>query len=358
MTNKRIPQRGNLLPPSGGTRRKPIGLYVHVPFCKSKCNYCSFYSVEYREALALEYKFAVIRNVKHWAKVEDVVFDTVFFGGGTPSLFYKEIAEIMQFIPLTTNAEITIEANPDDVNQKMLQTLKGVGVNRLSIGVQSLDDSVLYSLGRRHDSLCATKAIEQAHTEGFTNISVDIMLGIPEQDLLSDLKKICTLPINHLSCYMYESSNTIDEFDQSDLYLKAVDFLESSNLHQYEISNFGRPCKHNLKYWRCEEYVGIGSAAHSYYGGKRFAVSEDVEAFILADLQETYITEENPGSSEEQLMLGLRLCEGVMASPKQLEKAQSLPSEYVCVRSGEQKNLSLTAKGFLVSNSIIAKLLD
>jgi oxygen-independent coproporphyrinogen-3 oxidase len=335
--------------------KSPVGLYIHIPFCVTKCNYCNFYSVPYSKSTAEQYKSAVIRNILDTVeRHSDVVFDTVFFGGGTPSLFCcDEIAQIMPLLPLTaeTNAEITVECNPDDVTPQMLRTLRESQVNRLSIGVQSLDDNILRSLGRRHDAETALKAIRLSQEAGFDNISVDLMLGIPNQTI-DDVKRIAALrDVSHISVYMYEHSDTMSDDEIAELYLHAVELLPP----QYEISNFGKPCRHNLKYWKCEEYIGIGAAAHSYFGGKRYAVPESVNLFINSPLQETFVTEDNAGTFEERLMLGLRLTEGIQAPDNIIERATATVSpEYFNIHGNR---LSLTPRGFLVSNAIIAELL-
>jgi oxygen-independent coproporphyrinogen-3 oxidase len=352
-------------------KKKPVGLYIHVPFCATKCNYCCFYSLEYNrkknKTTAESWKSAVIRNVQYYSKHEQLSFDTVFFGGGTPSLLYREVAQIVPILPTTPNAEITVEANPDDITPQMLEELLQAGVNRLSIGVQSLDDSILRVLGRRHDSSTAIKAVELARQAGFDNISVDIMLGIPEQ---TDIGAIYELPVNHISAYIYEppagrgSRGAPSEEAVASIYLQTAELLEKHEFPQYEISNFGEPCRHNLKYWNCEEYIGIGPAAHSYYGGKRFAVPEDLELFInpcSESLQKTYVTEETPATFAERVMLKLRLTSGVSLDELSnherdflLESAQTIPKEYIRL---SEKNISLTAKGFLVANRIIGEFL-
>jgi len=317
---------------------KTVGLYIHVPFCVTKCNYCKFYSNEYSEIQAKSWKTDVVREL---SKHEQIQYDTVFFGGGTPSLLWREVCEILPTLPLTGDCEVTVECNPDDVTEQMLRELQGAGVNRLSIGVQSLDDTVLRRLGRRHNSAQAVQAVQLAHEAGFDNVSVDIMLGIPGQSLTS-VDPVHKLPVSHISAYIYENEHTLSEDEIADMYLRAVEMFGN----QYEVSNFGKPCKHNLKYWRCEEYIGIGQTAHSYYNGKRFAMDENWQ---------TYVTEENPATYEEKVMLGLRLTEGVTATEELLQRARLIPSEYVSINGS---NISLTPKGFLISNKIIGELLQ
>ncbi|MCL2634686.1 MAG: radical SAM family heme chaperone HemW [Oscillospiraceae bacterium] len=337
---------------------KNIGLYVHIPFCVTKCIYCSFYSIKYNKITAESYKSAVIRNVHEYKKHEHVEFDTVYFGGGTPSLLYREISEVIAELPLSDNAEITVEANPCDINSEMLEALLNAGVNRISIGVQSLNARELRFLKRRHDSAEAVKAVELAHQAGFNNISVDIMLGIPAiHNSQCTMHNLCDLPIQHISAYILEYSHVLSEDETAELYLSTVELLEQNGFKQYEISNFAKPgyeCQHNLKYWNCLEYIGIGSAAHSYYRGKRFAVESDAERFINSPLQETYVTEECPGTLEEKTMLQLRLTKGVELTEELSEQVKLIPAECLCVDNGR---LSLTPKGFLMANRVIGELL-
>ena len=355
---------------------KPVGLYIHVPFCITKCNYCSFYSLEYDKITANLYKSAIVRNVQNYIKSEQVCFDSVFFGGGTPSLLWHDIVDIVGALPLTRNAEVTIEANPCDIvslhESEGLPTGGDCGLNRVSIGVQSLDDAVLQKLGRRHNAAQAVKAAELSKRAGFNNISVDIMLGIAGQSaksLSETIERLTALPINHVSAYMYEQNHgsvaSLGDDESAEMYLQAVEVLARKGFMQYEISNFALPgfeCRHNLKYWNCEEYIGIGAAAHSRYGNMRYAVPQDVESFVSASLQEVYVTEENPGGFEERVMLGLRLSAGVdLASfteaerKKLLQRADLIPQEYIKI---SENNISLTARGFLVANSIIVALVQ
>lgn len=345
------------------------GLYIHVPFCAKKCPYCDFYSLPISEQKAEKYKNAVIRNLSKYNKEQ---FDTVYFGGGTPALIYDKIAEILGAVNYTENAEITVECNPESADEIALNELKNAGVNRLSFGVQSLDESELSALGRTHSAQTAKDAILLAHSLGFENISADIMLGVPNQTLSSLEKTIdglCKLPITHVSAYLLKiEQNTVfgrktdeielpDEDLQSELYLRSVELLESRGFMQYEISNFakaGFESKHNLKYWRAEEYIGIGPSAHSYYNGKRFAVDRNLSRFLEDEFQREGITDEAPDKDEEKILLGLRLCEGVELSERLKKRLSLIPEEYYRITNNR---LSLTPRGFLVSNEIIATLL-
>lgn len=344
------------------------GLYVHIPFCRAKCPYCDFYSVTFSAKSADEYADAVVRNIERYGEV----YDTVYFGGGTPSLLSPQIGRILKAARTESGAEITAECNPCTVSGKTLEEMRSAGVNRLSLGIQSFDDNELSALGRLHSARQAEDAILLAREYGFLNISADIMLGIPQQteDSLSHtIERLSKLPVTHISAYMLKIEpdtpfgakppNIPDEERTAALYLCAVRLLKRHGFEQYEISNFARTgceCRHNLKYWRREEYVGIGPAAHSFYGGRRYAVPRDIESFISSPCQSEDVTDGSPDESEERIMLGLRLSEGI---PEELYaplagNLRLIPQEYYRIERGR---LSLTAEGFLLSNSIISALL-
>lgn len=345
------------------------GLYIHVPFCRRKCLYCDFYSVALEEGLAERYTAAVIRNIKAYGGR----FDTVYFGGGTPILLAPYLGDMLKAADIAEGAEITAEANPCEMTDAALQALLKAGVNRISVGVQSLCDNELQALGRRHDSDTAVQAILRAEAAGFDNISADLMLGVPKQtsdSLAQTLERLTELPITHVSAYMLKvEQNTPfgrntpalpDEDGTADMYLQTVQTLAQRGFHQYEISNFakdGCECRHNLKYWHAEEYLGIGPAAHSFLGGRRFGVPRELNAFLVSERQEERLTEEAPDPTEEQIMLGLRLSEGISEQLwRPLEGAlKRIPKQYYSIENGR---LRLTAEGFLLSNEIITLLIS
>lgn len=363
-----------------------IGLYVHMPFCKAKCPYCDFYSIPVSknsgiysnkniEKTVFVYTEAVIRNLEAYNER----FDTVFFGGGTPSLHCWSVSSILSKTRFSDRAEITVEANPGDTSTQGLIMLRDSGVNRLSFGIQSFSNNELVALGRRHTAEDANNVIRVANELGFNNISADIMLGIPNQtpeSLKRTIKVINSLPITHISAYMLKvEKNTPfaktdlilpDDEKTALLYLTAVEALEASGFKQYEISNFaksGFECKHNLKYWESEEYLGIGASAHSYYDGARFAVPRDIKAFISSEKQPLEITEANPRTFEEYAMLKLRLTDGLtfkeceifgIDKEKIMKRTSFIPAEYINVTG---KGISLTKNGFLLSNKIIERLI-
>jgi oxygen-independent coproporphyrinogen-3 oxidase len=364
-------------------------LYIHVPFCARKCLYCDFYSITDTSTSVIEnYVKAVIRNIKG---CPETAFDTVYFGGGTPSLLTAaQIAAIIDAASPEKGAEISMECNPQSSGEKYFREIKAAGVNRLSIGIQSLDDKTLVKLGRLHDKETAVKTVFDAHSAGFDNISADIMLGVSDsKEFSADLKcgvsesreitgnnnsreftELCQLPLAHISAYMlkFEENTPFfsmdnlglpDEDSVCDSYLEAVEVFRENGFLQYEISNFAKPgfeCRHNLGYWECEEYIGIGPSAHSYYGGKRFAVPRDIDGFIRAEIQPTFITDENPGGADERLMLGLRLTrKGVNIKDCNFDNTKRHIDAGMLEKNGDI--ITLTPRGALISNRIIADLI-
>lgn len=365
-----------------------MGLYIHIPFCLRKCPYCSFYSIGYNEDTAESYVQAVIRNVRAY-KGRDISADTIYFGGGTPSLLTDEqisriISECRECFELHS-PEITLEANPCTVDLEKLVKLRKTGVNRLSFGIQSADDEQLRKLGRLHDFKKAVEAIENAAKAGFDNISGDLMLGIQGQDeesLMKTLDSMTKLPLTHISAYMLKIEegtpfykeetfkSTADEDLMSRLYKRTVDELDRRNFKQYEISNFakdGRVSKHNLKYWHGDEYLGFGTQAHSFFEGVRYFCSDSVSDYITKDIQDRTITEESVNSGEEYVLLGLRLNEGIDIDRIKGYFSDADMNRFVCKAKLLETHdlvrilgnrISLTTEGMLVSNSVIFELLD
>lgn len=360
-----------------------LGIYIHVPFCAKKCSYCDFYSVCYTKIKAELYCNAVLRNIQHYSDKNTVV-DTVYFGGGTPTLlapekFLEFIAEIRKSFNLAENAEITIEANPNTLSPERLLKLRETGINRLSIGVQSMNDSELKFLGRTHTAERAKKVVLDAVSAGFTNISCDLMIALPNQSaesLKNSINILTGLPIQHISAYILkieentpfdcpEIRNKMPNDDKTaDLYLTMVELLNQKGFAQYEVSNFaksGFESRHNCRYWKCLDYLGIGSSAHSCYKNRRFAVRSDLQAFIDSPVQPVEITDYAPCGFEEFAMLRLRLSEGLNLSDVEshrndlVEKITPLEKAGYIKYNG--KNISLTEKGFLMSNSVIEYLI-
>ena len=350
---------------------QPVGLYIHVPFCKRKCAYCDFFSAAAKNTE--EYVRAVIRNIKAAGRK----YDTVYFGGGTPSLLEAgQIADILAAADISEGAEISMECNPDSADFDYLCGLRSAGVNRISFGVQSLDNAELAALGRLHDADKAIEAILSAEKAGFGNISADIMLATPMQtaeSLSRTIDALLKLPLTHISAYLLKVEKGTplsldsallekvpDEDSTADMYLMTAEKLSAAGFEQYEISNFARKdfeCRHNLKYWRCEEYFGIGPSAHSFLDGERFFCPADTEKFISQPLQERVFLSRG-GDPEEKAMLALRLTkEGLPLAefPEAEKRAEPLLKSGLVKK--EQGALMLTAEGCLVSNEIICRLI-
>jgi oxygen-independent coproporphyrinogen-3 oxidase len=360
-----------------------LGIYIHVPFCGRKCAYCDFYSVNWTKTAAESYTAAVLRNIRHYSDNSQLV-DTVYFGGGTPSLLAPQqigniIDEIRKGFQLADDAEITLEANPCTLNAEKLAQLRSIGVNRLSIGVQSMIDEELKVLGRVHTAERAEQAVLDAAKAGFENISCDLMIALPEQkaeSLRYSIEKLTALPIQHISAYILKTENGTpfdceeirrrlpDEDASAELYLQMVELLEKRGFMQYEVSNFakkGYESIHNCRYWKCMDYIGIGPAAHSCYKEKRFAVERDLADFIGSPVQNVTVTDENPCGFEEFAMLRLRLKEGLHLSDVEEHRAEILKKLPPIVKEGyadtDGERVWLTAKGFLMSNSVIEYLI-
>lgn len=352
-----------------------IGLYIHIPFCKRKCRYCDFYSAIYSEKVYKDYFAALCREIKAWGKKVDRSVDTVYLGGGTPSILGDDImlliSEIKSSFNVSADAEITAECNPGADYSFYTAAIKS-GVNRLSLGVQSGSDEMLLRLGRTHTAFDAKKAVDVARQAGFKNISCDIMIALPESNtetLKGDIDFICSLFPEHISAYIlkieqntafYNCRSNLDLPDEDNIaeqYLTLCRELKVEGYEHYEISNFARENKksrHNLKYWRCKEYLGIGPAAHSFISGKRFYYPRDIKAFIAGNEP---LFDSIGGDKEERLMLALRTNDGV-ALTELSDVAVKKASEYekaglINVSGGK---IALSDKGMLLSNSMITEL--
>ena len=374
---------------------KRIGVYIHIPFCASKCAYCDFNSKAGCDKLMPDYQRALLKHIKEAEKQLSAYYiDTVYFGGGTPSYYGAErLIEILDTLKRHTkvllDSEITLEANPDSVNTVMLQQLKKEGFNRISFGVQSANDKILKNIGRRHNFAQAENAVESARSAGFDNISLDLMYGLPSQaknDWAETLKKAMALKPEHISCYglkleegtpLYSFKDTPfipDDDTQADMYLYAAAQLKEFGYRQYEISNFyqkGFESIHNLKYWQCKEYIGFGAGAHSYMGSLRYSNICDIGQYIENITSGGSIVDEREeisqfGKSSEYLMLGLRTSNGI----SQHEYHDIFPCSFepiehyltICAKHGwAEKNVgrwSFTPYGFFISNILIGDILE
>lgn len=360
------------------------GLYIHVPFCIRKCPYCDFYSVPGPdEETVNRYTEAVIRNIRRYTDSDhSLKFDTVYFGGGTPSVlppsFYERVLGTAGG-RMTSGCEVTMETNPKTSDKTRFSQVRSCGVNRISVGIQSASDTELGFLGRIHNFADAERTVSDAFEAGFDNISGDLMTGIKGQSfesLVQSVDALAALGLNHISSYILKIeegteyarngmiSEAADEDTAADMYLLSVSELEKRGYFQYEISNFSKPgyeSRHNLKYWNCEEYIGIGPSAHSYFNNRRYGVPGSLQDFISSEIQTEIVNEENPGGFFERAMLALRLTKGMDFSefpdecPKVMKRAEKF------LRAGlirkENNNISLTPEGFLISNYLISELL-
>lgn len=363
---------------------KNIGLYLHIPFCRSKCPYCDFYSMRADEGIKEQYTNALKNRIHDEMSRLQCKADTLYIGGGTPSVLGTEKlgAIVKSASPfLTENAEITVECNPYSLSEDFFKSLACHGVNRISMGLQSAVDGERRILGRLSGSEDVKNAVNMAQRAGISNISLDVMLGIPHQTShsLSETLGFClSLGIPHISTYIlkleegtvfYEKRNSLalpDDDEVAEMYLQTCETLEHSGIMQYEISNFAKPhfeSRHNLKYWRCEEYLGLGPAAHSFINGKRFYFERDINAF----LEGANSTPDGTGGDfTEYAMLRLRLCEGL--NNKEVNKKYGFDIPHEMIKKSENfikhslmaydgETLRLTKNGFLVSNSILAEIL-
>ncbi len=356
------------------------GIYIHVPFCVSKCPYCDFYSMPADE----ETKDAYVRRVIQELEKQDITADTVYFGGGTPSLLGgKRISEILQAVSLAKEAEVTLEANPGDDLREVFSSFAKAGGNRVSMGLQAADEPSLKALGRRHTVRQAREAVMAARQAGITNISLDLMLGIPCQtkELVKNGVDFCSsLDVPHVSFYMLKlEPNTPfgkhppqvpDDDETAELYLYACGLLEDRGYEQYEISNFAKPgmeSRHNRKYWNCDEVLAIGPGASGYEDNIRYAYPRDLGAFLGGTLEKREDTDEliRPGSEEEYAMLQLRQTHGLVERefiqhfgkpiPEEWRRAAGrLPDTLVL---SDDRGIRLTRDGFLVSNQILTEIL-
>ena len=375
---------------------KPLGLYIHIPFCKSKCIYCDFYSLPNAGEEMDRYVSALCRQLAEVApRTRAHEVDTVYFGGGTPScLGVKRLKRILKAVDkhyrIAKRVEITLEANPDSAGDwKALRALRRAGFNRISLGVQSASDEQLKVLGRPHTFAQAGEAAAAARKAKLRNVSLDLIYGLPGQTLESwqdTVEKAAALEPEHLSCYglkveegtpLWDMQGDMDLPDddlQADMYLWMVERLRQLGYQQYEISNFAKPgflSRHNLKYWTLGEYAGFGPGAHSDLGGVRYAYVRDLKAYCEGVENGGDILSENDHIPDrdrdiEYIMLGLRITKGI--SRQEFEYRFRLPfgpiqavlekfseSGHAVLRGGRWR---LTPEGFLVSNQIIGLCLE
>ena len=373
-----------------------LSIYIHVPFCVRKCEYCDFYSL-CDLSLREDYVEALIAQIKDFrSAAKNKLVDTIYFGGGTPSLLTgEEILRILKTVRsvfrVSDEAEITMEANPGTLDPEKLSAYHTAGVNRLSLGLQSADPRELKRLGRIHTREEFENSFLLARLEGFQNINVDIMYAIPnqtEQTLSATLDYVIALDPDHISFYglkiepetpfgrdeNIEASLPVED-TQADMYLNSAQKLEEAGFLQYEISNFSKPgfeCRHNLKNWKCQDYIGFGPAAHSLFEGTRFSYKKEIRSFIADPLQRGNLIDVFEEQTEEDIakqfvMLGFRLRLGIDVEEyaarfnddfeaRYLEKMTPfIEKQYILpTKTGYR----LSRQGLLISNYILSELID
>lgn len=321
-----------------------LGIYVHIPFCKSKCKYCDFVSFSCKELNIKEYFDVLIKEIENTKYNKNKEVTTIYIGGGTPSVpdakyIVNTLQTIKRVFTISSNAEITIEINPGTITKQKLIDYKNAGVNRISIGLQSTNDRILKLIGRIHNYEQFINTYNLVKEVGYNNINVDLMLGIPtqtEDELIDSVRKVIKLDPNHISIYsLIVEENTeikkmidnnelqmISEETERNMYWQTKKMLQKNNFNHYEISNFakkGYESKHNLDCWNQEEYIGFGLAAHSYIDKKRFSNTENFNEYIQNkdNLDKNIIVSEiqdRENQCKEYMMIGLRKIDGVSIS--------------------------------------------
>lgn len=328
------------------------GLYVHIPFCAKKCSYCDFVSFGGRQDSLPSYLCALKKEAQKYAGEK---IDTVYIGGGTPSVMSSEqIADLFEFLKhnfcIKKNAEITFECNPASVTKEKMQTLARAGVTRISIGAQSLSDDVLDKLGRAHTLSEFSRAVELTREANIQNFNFDLIFAFPGQTLSAwqqTVKKALEYKPNHISCYSLTLSentpmgklaqagklNLPSEDEERKMYHYLIKTLKQEGIMQYEVSNFaraGNECKHNINYWQCGEYIGLGCAAHSHFKGARWHNIEDLDKYIL---EQDIVCEREELSQDdkklERIMLGFRMNDGIDVKKYNADFNTDFFSEYV-----------------------------
>lgn len=371
-----------------------LGIYIHIPFCRSKCPYCDFYS-QINKNKHGEYVKSLIDEINTFRRMSAFVdlkakkkcVDSIYFGGGTPSVLSgQEISDILSSVrenfSLSGNAEITVECNPSSENfEEFIVSCKKSGVNRISLGMQSAVDAERKKLARQADKEKIRQRVEFIKSVGIENISLDVMIGVPEQTVKSleqTLDFCLSLDIKHISAYILkleegtffyknqDKLNLPDEDTVSDMYLYMCSYFDNAHFCHYEISNFCKPTfesRHNTKYWELKEYLGFGPAAHSFYKGKRFYFERDIDGFLNG---KKAVFDAFGGDAQEFFMLQLRLKHGVSLKEMK-EKFSFVPDknfydnvskfQKAALLDFDGDVLSLTNEGMLLSNAIITTLI-
>ncbi len=379
-----------------GVTQEILGLYIHIPFCKSKCIYCDFSSFSGQEKLYSPYLHALIKEITMRARTLSSNFsvDTIYIGGGTPgamsTLFIEQLlGALRENFSLREDIEITIEINPENRSEEKFAHYAQWGINRLSVGFQSLNNNILATLGRIHTSEEALKTFETARKAGFLNISIDMIMGLPGHTVdpfLQEVEKVVALKPEHISLYLIELDketplvrylregkvNVPDEIIMVQLYEEAADLLTRRDYLHYEISNFSLPSKesrHNMKYWTDQPYLGFGSSAHSYLQGDRFSNTCDINEYINRIAEEGSALEQVESFQREKraaeaIFLGLRLMRGVDQTTIMNRYGINIFEQFdskiahlieIGLLEREGQNLRLTKKGKILSNEVFSQ---
>ena len=366
------------------------GIYLHIPFCERKCPYCDFYSLPADDALRNRYVQALIHQIESFPRVDA---DTVYFGGGTPSLLTAaQMADIMAALhrchTVAPDAEVSMECNPASATKQKLAAFRAAGINRLSLGCQSFQPQTLAALGRLHSAEEAMQTVYDAREAGFANISVDLMLGVPHQTpalARADAEAALSLGVDHISAYLLKIAEGTpfakgveglpDEDTQAECYAAFCETIRAAGYRHYEISNFARPgfeSRHNLKYWRCGKWLGLGPAAHMSDGTARYSARPDISRFLAAYADGplpdpmALLQKEGDVDAEEYIIMALRTDEGL--SQKTLAErfstafsAAQLQFLRRCETEGflqlQDDRVRLTPEGWLLSNAILTELI-
>lgn len=357
--------------------------YIHIPFCKSKCHYCSFVSFN-KSDLKDDYIKTLLSEIDQ--NYQGEVLNTLYFGGGTPSVLeYSDFAKILRKFNTNSNTEITTELNPEGVSYDYLRALYDLGINRVSLGCQTFDDELLKQINRRHNAGQVIDSVKIAQDVGFKNISLDFIYGLPNQtqeSFLKDLKTAVELGVQHISlyglkieegCYFYDNLplNLPDDDEQADMYLAALQTLKDFKFEHYEVSNFSKKgfnSRHNLTYWNNEEYYGFGVAAHGYLNGIRYGNVETIEDYLSnPEKRKNSHLVTSKEQLEEEIFLGFRKMAGINVSQINTTYGIDFDKKYNDVlKKYEGLNLitktldgyALTPQGILVSNVILADFLQ
>ena len=358
----------------------PNACYIHIPFCRGKCKYCSFVSFNKPE-LMTGYVYSLLKEITE--NYKDEALNTLYFGGGTPSLLPVDLLSILiKKFTIASDAEVTIEVNPDDCSLEFLKCIRELGFNRLSMGSQTFDDKLLKLIGRRHNSEQIIKTVEYAKVAGFKNISLDLIYGLPEQTvegLNKDLEKFIELDIQHISTYglkieggsywgEHKPDNIPDDDIQADMYEMVNEILTNAGFERYEVSNFakkGFESRHNLTYWNNDEYYGFGVSAHGYLDGIRYSNYCTLEEYMDNPLKHEYGRLLNDKEKlEEEIFLGFRKTDGV--------NTEKIKEKFNVDFAGKYKNIlekysdyiiktpqgyAFNLKGTMLSNEILPEFL-